>query len=93
MPNYLVIHKISRYPESQDEWVDDWQSLRQRSLQNPGCTWLTSFVDSEENLLYCLWEADDEECINSCFTSVESEMAPIINMREIVLFDPTWLDG
>lgn len=92
MPQYLVEHKIKRYPESQDEWVDDWLGIRQRSQQNPGCTWLYSFVDSDKNLLFCLWEADSEECITECFIPEEIEMAPITNIREIVIFDPTWLD-
>ena len=93
MPNYLVVHSIKRYPQSQDEWVEDWKGLRERSENNPGCTWLSSFVDSEETLLYCLWDAEDEDCIKACFTPEEAEMAPIINIREIVLMDPSWLDG
>jgi hypothetical protein len=92
MPNFLVVHHIKRYPESQDEWVDDWQGLRQRSKQNTDCTWLSSFVDSEESLLYCQWEAENEDCIKACFTPEELEMAPILQFREIVIFDPAWLD-
>ena len=92
MPQYLVVHKITRYFESQDEWVDDWMDLRQRSQSNPSCTWLYSFMDSDEKLLYCLWEADNEDCIKDCFITEELEMAPITSMREIVIFDPSWLD-
>lgn len=92
MPQYLVVHNISRYPESQDEWVDDWRGLRRRSQETPGCTWLSSFVDSEERLLYCKWEAENKECIKACFTPEELEMAPILQFREIVIFDPAWLD-
>lgn len=92
MPQYLVVHQITRYPESQDAWVEDWKGLRQRSQENPDCTWLTSFVDSEERLLYCQWDAVNEECIRACFTPDELEMAPILRFQEIVIMDPTWLD-
>jgi hypothetical protein len=92
MPNFLVVHSIKSYPESQDEWVDDWKGLRQRSQENPDCTWLSSFVDSDKRLLYCLWEAESMDCIQACFTPEEGEMAPITDSREIVLFDPAWLD-
>ena len=92
MPQYLVIHNISRYPESQDEWVDDWRGLRRRSQETPECTWLSSFVDSEDRLLYCQWEAANEDSIKACFTPPELEMAPILKFREIVILEPTWLD-
>ena len=93
MKRYLAIHKVRNVFPTQDEWVDDWRGLRQRSRQVPGCAvWLTSFYAAVAGKLYCEWEAESEEDIRRCFTRNELDMAPIESIQEIVRLDPSWLD-
>lgn len=33
MANYLIIHKVERYPETQDEWIDTWRAIRKRACE------------------------------------------------------------
>jgi hypothetical protein len=93
MKRYLAIHKVRDVFPTQDEWVNDWSGLRQRSRQAPGrAVWLTSFYAAVAGKLYCEWEAEAEEDIRRCFTRKELEMAPIESIQEIVRLDPSWLD-
>jgi hypothetical protein len=92
MPHYLIVHHVTSFPGSQEEWVEMWRELRNDSQQVEGVTWLQSFFDPEEAELFCEWEADDFESIEGCFTDDQLEIAPIKAVREIVLFDPRWLD-
>ena len=93
MKRYLAIHNVRKVFQTQDEWVEDWRGLRQRTRQTPGCAvWLTSFYAAVDSKLYCEWEAEREEDIRRCFTPRELEMAPFESIQEIVRLDPTWLD-
>ena len=90
MANYLIIHKVERYPETQDEWIDVWRTIRKRSCE--GTEWVYSFFDPSSNLLYCHWEAESEQDILGCLSGDIEDMAPIQHISEIVLFDTTWID-
>jgi len=90
MANFLIIHKVERYPETQDEWIDTWRELRKRACE--GTVWIHSFFDPASNLLYCHWEAENEGAILECLTTDVKEMAPIQYVSEIVLFDAAWLN-
>jgi hypothetical protein len=92
MPHFLIVHHVTSYPGSQEDWVDIWRELREESQRVEGVTWLQSFFDPERDELFCEWEADELETIKRCFTEDQLEMAPIKSVREIVLFDPRWLD-
>jgi hypothetical protein len=94
MKRYLAIHKVRNVYPTQDEWVDDWRGLRQRSRQAPGCAvWRTTFYAAVEGKLYCEWEAESEDDIRRCFTRKELDMAPCESIQEIVRLDPSWLDA
>ena len=53
---------------------------------------MDSFFDPSSNLLYCHWEAENEEAVLECLTADVKEMAPIQYVSEIVLFDAAWLN-
>jgi hypothetical protein len=93
MRRYLVTHTVVSEPGTQEDWLQDWLGLRQRSRRAEGCpVWLMSFYAAQPRKLYCEWEAERAEDIRSCFTDKELNMAPIVAVEEIVRLDPTWLD-
>ncbi|MCJ7512133.1 MAG: DUF4242 domain-containing protein [Anaerolineales bacterium] len=93
MRRYLAIHSVRNMYPTQEEWVEDWRGLRQRTRQAPGCPiWLASFYAAVDGKLYCEWEAESEEDIRRCFTRRELEMAPFDSIQEIARLDPAWLD-
>ncbi len=85
MHHYLVIHTVKQYPETQDEWLELWEAV----LSNICGTgrWLNSYYDPADERLYCLWEAESEEQIRSCYTKEGAAMAPIEQIREVAYFD------
>jgi hypothetical protein len=90
MTRYLVSHRIKRIYESQDEIVNDWRGLRQRT--HADARWVSSLYAAASERLYCEWEALSPEAIRACFLPVELEMAPIEKVEEVVAIDPAWLD-
>jgi hypothetical protein len=75
---------------SQDDLVNDWRGLRQRT--HSGARWVGSWYAAASERLYCEWEAQSPEAIRTCFLPVELEMAPIEKVEEVVAIDPAWLD-
>ncbi len=93
MPRFLVTHSVVKLYETQEQWVQDWGSLRKRSLQSRGNSqWLSSWYAAHSNKLFCEWEAADEAAIRASFTADELAMAPIVSVDEVAHVDPTWLD-
>ena len=90
MPQFLIVHHIENYPDSQDEWISLWRMLRQRACGE--VEWLQSFYEPSTAKLYCEWQAPDLETIMTCFPEETLALAPIISTSEIVLFDVAWLD-
>jgi hypothetical protein len=90
MPQYLLVHRIETYPDSQDEWIDMWRLLQKRATGE--VAWLHSFYEPSSNKLYCQWQAPDLESIKACFTEDTLIKAPIVYSSEVVLFDLSWLD-
>lgn len=90
MPQYLIVHKIESFPDSQEEWIGIWRDLRQRACGD--ALWLHSFYEPSTEKLYCEWQAPDLEAITSCLEEEMLEIAPIISASEVVLFDVAWLD-
>ncbi len=85
MHHYLAIHTIKQYPETQDEWLELWEAVLGNLCGN--AKWLNSYYDPTDEHLYCLWEADSEQQIHSCFTEEGRMMAPIEQIREVAYFD------
>lgn len=93
MRRYLAIHSVKDVFPTQEEWVEDWRGLRQRTRHTPGCpVWLSSLYAAADGKLYCEWEAESEEDIRRCFTSRELKMASIDSIQEVARLDPSWLD-
>lgn len=92
MPHYLLVHSVTQYPGSQQDWVESWRELRLAARNVEGVRWLQSFYDPDAEELYCQWEAADPDTILTCFSEDQLAMAPVKSVREIVLFDPHWLD-
>lgn len=90
MPHYLLVHKIAKYPESQDDWIDEWREVRQNAKGE--VEWIHSFLNPAEGKLYCEWKAEDIEAIIKCLPSDIQVQAPIEYSSEIILFDTLWLD-
>jgi hypothetical protein len=78
------------YPESQDEWIDQWREVRKKA--HGDVEWLHSFLDPAEGKLYCQWKAENIEAIMKCLPPGIQEQAPIESSNEIILFDTLWLD-
>lgn len=90
MSRFLVTHNVKRIYETQDALIEDWRGLRRRANDDP--RWLRSLYAAPGRRLYCEWEAESVEAIRACFEPAELEMAPILEVEEVVLLDPTWLD-
>ena len=90
MPQYLLVHNVLIYPETQDEWIGLWQEIRSRACGD--VEWLHSFYEPSTRKLYCQWQAPDVDSIKACLSKKVLENAPIMSSSEIVLFDVTWLD-
>jgi hypothetical protein len=90
MTRYLVSHRVKRIYASQDDLVNDWKGLRQRT--HAEARWLASWWAAPTARLYCEWEAVSPEAIRACFQPAELEMAPIERIEEVVAIDPAWLD-
>ena len=90
MNRYLVSHHVKRIYASQDDLVNDWRGLRQRT--HAGARWVRSWYAAGSERLYCEWEALSPEVIYACFLPIELEMAPIEKVEEVVAIDPAWLD-
>lgn len=91
MPQYLLIHDVLEYPETQDEWIELWREIRGKACGE--VKWLHSFYEPDSRRLYCQWQAPDVESILACFPPETMAEAPIVSSSEIVLFDISWLDG
>jgi len=46
MPYYLLVHNIAMYPESQDDWIDQWREIRKNA--HGDVEWVHSFFDPAE---------------------------------------------
>jgi hypothetical protein len=90
MPQYLIIHDVLDYPESQDDWIEMWRSLRERACAP--VEWLHSFYEPSTRKMYCEWNAPDIEAIMACLSEDLLSIAPVISSSEVVLFDVAWLD-
>ncbi len=90
MPHYLLIHKIEMYPETQDDWIDQWREIR--NTAHGDVEWIRSFFDPAGGKLYCQWKAESMESIVESFPPGILEQAPVEYSSEIVLFDMLWLD-
>ncbi len=90
MPHYLLVHKIATYPESQDDWIDQWREIRKKA--HGDVEWVHSFFDPAEGKLYCQWKAENMESIVKCFPPGSEKQAPVEYSSEIILFDTLWLD-
>jgi hypothetical protein len=91
MPQYLVIHDVIQYPESQDEWITIWKELRAQACGD--LAWLHSFFEPSTGKLYCEWEAPSPEEILDCLSKEVLDLAPVASISEVVLFDVKWLNG
>jgi hypothetical protein len=85
MHHFLVVHTVKEYPETQDEWLGLWEAVLGQTCGDT--RWLTSYYDPKDERLYCVWEANSEEEIQTCFGAVDTEMAPIEQIREVAYFD------
>ncbi|MGD2058327.1 MAG: DUF4242 domain-containing protein [Anaerolineales bacterium] len=85
MHHFLVIHTVKQYPETQDEWLELWEGIIKNLCGD--VRWLSSYYDPADERLYCLWEAETEAQIHSCFTEEGVTMAPIEEIREVAFFD------
>lgn len=90
MPHYLLVHNVAKYPETQDDWIDQWREVRKRAQGD--AEWVHSFFDPAGGKLYCEWKADNIEAIIECLPQGIPEQAPIEYSSEIILFDTLWLD-
>jgi hypothetical protein len=90
MPQYLLVHDILEYPESQDDWIQMWRNLRERACGE--IVWLHSFYEPSTRKMYCEWEAPDISSIMACLTEEVLKTAPVVSSSEVVLFDVSWLD-
>lgn len=90
MPQFLVVHNVEQYPATQEEWISIWHAIHTRGSDK--ARWLQSFFDAETGKMYCEWEATSIDNIKACLDEVILQMAPIESLREIVLFNPEWLD-
>jgi hypothetical protein len=90
MTRYLVRHRVTGIYTSQDELVNDWRGLRQRT--HAKAQWVRSWWSAPSSRLYCEWEAESEGEIRACFLPSELEMAPIEQVDEVVAIDPSWFD-
>jgi hypothetical protein len=90
MSRYLVSHRIRDMYASQDELINDWRGLRQRTYAE--ARWVRSLYAAAGQRLYCEWEAESAEAIRACFLPNELAMAPIERIDEVVALDPAWLD-
>jgi hypothetical protein len=90
LPQYLLVHDVIEYPETQDEWIGLWRAIRSKACGE--VSWLHSFYEPESRRLFCQWQAPDLESIKSCLAEDVLRNAPIISSSEIVLFDVAWLD-
>ncbi len=90
MPQFLLVHDVLEYPETQEEWITMWRELRARSSGE--AQWLSSFYEPASRKMYCQWEASDSETIMACLTNDVMEKAPVTDTSEIVIFDVAWLD-
>jgi len=48
MPYYLLVHNIAMYPESQDDWIDQWREIRKNA--HGDVEWVHSFFDPAEGI-------------------------------------------
>jgi hypothetical protein len=76
---------VEEYPETQDEWLDLWESVLAKACGS--AHWLNSYYDPADEKLYCVWEAESEDEIQACFSGVGAKMAPIQQIREVAYFD------
>jgi hypothetical protein len=90
MPYYLLVHKVEVFPESQDEWIDQWREVRKKA--HGDIEWVHSFLDPAAGKLYCQWKAENMDSIVKCLPPDMQEQAPIEYSSEIILFDTLWLD-
>jgi hypothetical protein len=91
MPQFLIVHDVKVYPETQDDWIGLWRKLRERA--HGEAEWLHSFFEPSTGKLYCEWEAPDVDSILSCLSEEVLDLAPVSSTSEVVLFDVTWLDN
>jgi hypothetical protein len=90
MPQYLVIHDVVNYPESQEEWISIWKDLRAQACGD--LEWLHSFYEPSTGKLYCEWEATGPDEIIACLPEDVVNLAPVASISEVVLFDVEWLN-
>ncbi len=90
MPHFLIIHKVAMYPESQDEWLDQWRDIKKKA--HGDIEWIHSFLDPAAGKLYCQWKAESLESLMKFLTPSILEQGPVEYSSEIVLFDTIWLD-
>ncbi len=90
MPQYLLVHDVIEYPETQDEWIGLWKEIRDKACGE--AEWLHSFYEPGSGRLFCQWKAPDLDAIMACLSQEVLEKAPIRESSEIVLFDVAWLD-
>lgn len=90
MPYYLLVHKVEVFPESQDEWIDQWREVRKKA--HGDIEWVHSFLDPAAGKLYCQWKAENMDSIVKCLPPDMQEQAPVEYSSEIILFDTLWLD-
>jgi len=90
MPQYLLVHDVLEYPESQDDWIEMWRSLREKACGQ--AEWLHSFYEPSTRKMYCEWDAPDIESIMACLSEELLAIVPVLSSSEVVLFDAAWLD-
>lgn len=61
MPHCLLVHKVAMFPETQDDWIEQWRGIRMKA--HGDIEWAHSFFDPAEGKLYCQWRADSMETI------------------------------
>ena len=77
MPQYLLVHDVLVYPETQDDWIEMWCDIRARACGE--VEWLHSFYEPSTRRMYCQWTAPDVDAIMTCLTEDVLKTAPVIS--------------
>ncbi len=90
MARYFFVHRLQVGGMTQDQWIEDWKSLKARLPEE--VHWLHSWIAPNADTLYCEWEAPDPKSVLTCFTEQEMALAPVREVIEVVPLEPEWLD-
>jgi hypothetical protein len=87
MARFIIIHSVAVEEISQDQLVDLGRQVTARL--KPGVEWLSSWYASEENKLFCDWEAPDEDAIRAALGEA-LKVYPIEAIHSVIYVNPAW---